>query len=204
MKNQDVTTGAIENVAMRILAEQNKLGKLQSLNVSVRNISEQKRKRMIQAGALSIALLASGGLVAHTVKYHNKRDKELLGGLADKKAEIDRSVEASITRINGPARKKKDSVKESWDSVEEAFFEKKLTIYVEAKYKYGTKVFEVFSATPEVIKSSQLDKKILNEVKASVNRLKNNGLSVREDITVEAYKEIKLATSLLEDLYFLL
>ena len=42
MKNQDVTTGTIENVAMRILAEQNKLGKLQSLNVSVRNISEQK------------------------------------------------------------------------------------------------------------------------------------------------------------------
>ena len=93
---------------------------------------------------------------------------------------------------------------ESWDSVEEAFFEKKLTIYLEAKYKYGTKVFEVFSAKPEVIKSSQLDKKILNEVKASVNRLKNNGLSVREDITVEAYKEIKLTTSLLEDLNFLL
>ena len=204
MKNQEVTTGSIENLAMRILAEQNKLGKLQTLNVSVRNISEQKRKRMIQAGALGIALLTAGGLVAYNVKSLNKRDKELESTMAAKKAEIDRSVEASITRINGTSKKKKDSVKESWDSVEEAFFEKKLTIYVEAKYKYGTKVFEVFSAKPEVIKSSQLDKRILNEVKTSVNRLKNNGLSVREDITVEAYKEIKLTNSLLEDLDFLL
>ena len=98
----------------------------------------------------------------------------------------------------------KDLESESWNPVEEAFFENKLTIYVEAKYKYGTKVFEVFSATPETIKLSRIDKTIFNEVKTSVNRMKNNGFSVREDLTLEAYKEIKLANSLLEDMNFLL
>ena len=159
---------------------------------------------MIQAGALGIALLTAGALVAYNVRSLNKRDKEVSGVLASNNDKVKRREEEITAHLNGTARKNKDSVKESWDSVEEAFFEKKLTIYVEAKYKYGTKVFEVFSATPEVIKSSQLDKKILNEVKTSVNRLKNNGLSVLEDITVEAYKEIKLTNSLLEDLNFLL
>ena len=197
---------------MRILAEQNKLGKLQSLNVSVRNISEQKRKRMIQAGVLGIALLTVGGLTAHNIKEHKKRDVEISKVLDANNAKLRDQYKEINNLLKGVDKQKKDmslnkikeSNSESWDSVEEAFFEKKSTIYIEAKYKYGTKVFEVFSATPEVIKSSQLDKRILNEIKASVNRLKNNGLSVREDITVEAYKEIKLATSLLEDMNFLL
>ena len=67
-EDQGVTTGTIESVAVRILKEQSKLGKLQSLNVTVRSISEQKRKRMIQAGVLGVALLTAGGFIARGAK----------------------------------------------------------------------------------------------------------------------------------------
>ena len=243
MKNQGVATSDIDNVAVRILAEQNKLGKLQSLNLSVRSISELKRKRMIQSGVLGVALLAAGGFMALGVKKDNEKSKKRaaervkrsteddaefrrmqkdLNDLLEKSSKTRRtrkikSIKASNRTSGGEVKRTSDAEfrrmerdfddrlkSESWNPVEEAFFEKKLTIYVEARYKYGTKVFEVFSATPEVIKSSQLDKKIFNEVKTSVNRMKNNGFSVREDLTLEAYKEIKLANSLLEDMNFLL
>ena len=153
---------------------------------------------MIQAGVLGVALLTAGGFMAHGAKKSIENSKKRAVERVKRSAEDD----AEFRRMQ---RDFDDHLKsESWNPVEEAFFEKKLTIYVEARYKYGTKVFEVFSASPEVIKSSQLDKKIFNEVKTSVNRMKNNGFSVREDLTVEAYKEIKLANSLLEDMNFLL
>lgn len=295
-EDQGFTTGTIESVAMRILKEQAKLGKLQSMNLSVRSISEQKRKRMIQAGVLGVALLTAGGFLARAAKknieLNKKREAETKERFAaqqreleasererdaawkevdQKKKDFNRGFEERRKQFDKAAKQIKDNdhkfdvdpeykslekarkdldkddynksskskrknkkskapksdnhaelkrqgkelddlskqlddllKSESWNPVEEAFFEKKLTIYVEAKYKYGTKVFEVFSATPEAIKSSKIDKKIFNEVKTSVNRMKNNGFSVREDLTVEAYKEIKLTTSLLEDFNFLL
>ena len=303
-EDQGFTTGTIESVAVRILKEQAKLGKLQSLNLSVRSISELKRKRMIQSGVLGVALLAAGGLMAYGVKKDNEkskkreaawnerfaaqqrelqaseremkaswneldqRKKDFNRGFEERRAYADKAIKQindndaafkrtqnknyknpesenkaaldrqqkildktskdlddllGSTKSKGKNKKSKGSKfdidaelkrqskelddllkSESWNPVEEAFFEKKLTIYVEAKYKYGTKVFEVFSATPEAIKSSKIDKKIFNEVKTSVNRMKNNGFSVREDLTLEAYKEIKLANSLLEDMNFLL
>ena len=295
-EDQGFTTGTIESVAMRILKEQAKLGKLQSMNLSVRSISEQKRKRMIQAGVLGVALLTAGGFLARAAKKNielnkkreaetkesfaaqrreleaierervaawkelDQKKKDFKSGFEERRKQFDKaakqikdndhkfdvdpeykSLEKSLKDLdkddsNRSSKSKRKNKKykepesenkaelarrqkemdqiskdlddllksESWNPVEEAFFEKKLTIYVEAKYKYGTKVFEVFSATPEAIKSSKIDKKIFNEVKTSVNRMKNNGFSVKEDLTVEAYKEIKLTTSLLEDFNFLL
>ena len=318
-EDQGFTTGTVESVAVRILKEQAKLGKLQSLNLSVRSVSEQKRKRMIQAGVLGVALLTAGGFLARGAKRNIEQYKKSEAERKERFAAQQRELEASererdaawkeldqkkkdfsrgfearrayadevmkqingnddslkrvrnemddyvksykskgenkkskapksdnhaelkrqgkelddlskdlddllgSTKSKGKNKKSKGSKfdidaelkrqskelddllkSESWNPVEEAFFEKKLTIYVEAKYKYGTKVFEVFSATPEAIKSSRIDKKIFNEVKTSVNRMKNNGFSVREDLTLEAYKEIKLGTSLLEDFNFLL
>ena len=76
---------------------------------------------------------------------------------------------------------------------------KKQTLLIEARYAYGTKLFEVARLTEEEVKSG-VDKKILREVTAAVSKLKNvTNWTVKESASVEYLKMAEVAEALVEE-----
>ena len=76
---------------------------------------------------------------------------------------------------------------------------KKQTLLIEARYAYGTKLFEVARLTEEEVKSG-VDKKILREVTAAVSKLKNvTNWAVKESASVEYLKMAEVAEALVEE-----
>ena len=76
---------------------------------------------------------------------------------------------------------------------------KKQTLLIEARYAYGTKLFEVARLTEEEVKSG-VDKKILREVTAAVSKLKNvKDWAVKESASVEYLKMAEVAEALVEE-----
>ena len=76
---------------------------------------------------------------------------------------------------------------------------KKQTLLIEARYAYGTKLFEVARLTEEEVKAG-VDKKILREVTAAVSKLKNvKDWAVKESASIEYLKMAEVAEALVEE-----
>ncbi len=76
---------------------------------------------------------------------------------------------------------------------------KKQTLLIEAKYAYGTKLFEVAHLTEEDVKAG-VDKKILREVTTAVSKVKNaKEWAVKESASVDYLKMAEVAEALVEE-----
>ena len=74
----------------------------------------------------------------------------------------------------------------------------KQEVLITAKYKYGTKVFKVYDASKYEIQSG-IDKVILKSITELVSRMKKNvQFPIKEDVTLEEFKQITLTESELE------
>ena len=74
----------------------------------------------------------------------------------------------------------------------------KQEVLITAKYKYGTKVFKVYDASKYEIQSG-IDKVILKSITELVSRMKKNSqFPIKEDVTLEEFRQITLTESELE------
>ena len=74
----------------------------------------------------------------------------------------------------------------------------KREVFIEAKYKYGTKVFKVYEISKSELEAG-IDKVIYKNTVASLNRLKSAYTnSIKEDVTLEEFKLITLTENELE------
>lgn len=74
----------------------------------------------------------------------------------------------------------------------------KREVFIEAKYKYGTKVFKVYEISKSELEAG-IDKIIYKNTVASLSRLKSAYTNIiKEDITLEEFKLITLTESELE------
>lgn len=74
----------------------------------------------------------------------------------------------------------------------------KQEVLITAKYKYGTKVFKVYDASKYEIQSG-IDKVILKSITELVSRMKKNSqFPIKEDVTLDEFRQINLIESELE------
>lgn len=235
-----------EKVASKILNQQAKLGKLQSLSVNTKSLSKSVLKRLVKNGALAVVPVTAAALYANKkakqnaaewFKEQEKFHKELLGQVNDsyklrKKLDdnldnyfggkpIDRSSEEKShkDRISSLNKRNADEMKqgkEDWKKTKITntvlasvgtglpFFINairkglKQEVLITAKYKYGTKVFKVYDASKYEIQSG-IDKVILKSITELVSRMKKNSqFPIKEDVTLDEFRQINLTESELE------
>lgn len=76
----------------------------------------------------------------------------------------------------------------------------KQDLFIVAKYKYGTKMFKVYEITKHEL-SADVDKEILKSITETVSRMKKNTqFSIKEDVTLEEFREFQLIEDMLMDL----
>ena len=168
-------------VAKRILNSQKKLGTLKGLKVNVLSLSDSRKKYLKQAGLYAVAGISTGAIsgIAGYKKLQPKHKKAYIKGAI---------AGGLITTAAGTAVK--DAGK---------LAKKKQNVVIEAKYKYGTKLFEVANLTQEQLDNS-VDKKILREVTAAVASLKTaKEWAVKESASVDYLNLAVLGETLIED-----
>ena len=168
-------------VAKRILNSQKKLGTLKGLKVNVLSLSDSRKKYLKQAGLYAVAGI-SGGVLSSIAGYKKLNPKH-------KKAYIKGAIAGGLisTAVSAPII---DAGK---------LAKKKQNVVIEAKYKYGTKLFEVANLTQEQL-DNNVDKKILREVTAAVASLKTaKEWAVKESASVDYLNLAVLGETLIEE-----
>ena len=181
MSRQKTEPKNFEWVAKRILKSQKKLGGLKGLKVNVLSLSDSRKKYLKQAGLYAVAGISTGAIsgIAGYKKLQPKHKKAYIKGAI---------AGGLITTAAGTAVK--DAGK---------LAKKKQNVVIEAKYKYGTKLFEVANLTQEQLDNS-VDKKILREVTAAVASLKTaKEWAVKESASVDYLNLAVLGETLIED-----
>ena len=181
MSRQKTEPKNFEWVAKRILKSQKKLGGLKGLKVNVLSLSDSRKKYLKQAGLYAVAGISVGALsgIAEYKKLQPKHKKAYIKGAI---------AGGLITTAAGTAVK--DAGK---------LAKKKQNVVIEAKYKYGTKLFEVANLTQEQLDNG-VDKKILREVTAAVASLKTaKEWAVKESASVDYLNLAVLGETLIED-----
>ena len=180
--------GSLEYLANRILKLQKKLGKIESVTVRVMSIPNTKKKRWKEAGILSTVLVATSALAGSVFATqvpdeHGQKDysKKTLGIGAGLGATIGLAAGAG-TGISRALKKERD-------------------IVIIAKYKYGTKMFDIFpiKETDDAKKANDLvSKKIVEALRYLANN-KRFDFPVKESVSLEFLEEQSFIESLLED-----
>ena len=181
MSRQKTEPKNFEWVAKRILKSQKKLGGLKGLKVNVLSLSDSRKKYLKQAGLYAVAGISTGAIsgIAGYKKLQPKHKKAYIKGAI---------AGGLITTAAGTAVK--DAGK---------LAKKKQNVVIEAKYKYGTKLFEVANLTQEQLDNG-VDKKILREVTAAVASLKTaKEWTVKESASVDYLNLAVLGETLIED-----
>ena len=181
MSQQKTEPKNFEWVAKRILKSQKKLGALKGLKVNVLSLSDSRKKYLKQAGLYAVAGISTGAIsgIAGYKKLQPKHKKAYIKGAI---------AGGLITTAAGTAVK--DAGK---------LAKKKQNVVIEAKYKYGTKLFEVANLTQEQLDNG-VDKKILREVTAAVASLKTaKEWAVKESASVDYLNLAVLGETLIED-----
>ena len=181
MSQKRIEAKNFEWVAKRILSSQKKLGTLKGLKINVLSLSDSRKKYLKQAGLYAVTGI-SGGAISGIAGYKKLQPKH-------KKAFIKGAVAGGlISTAVGTAAK--DAGK---------LVHKKQNVVIEAKYKYGTKLFEVANLTQEQLENN-IDKKILREVTAAVASLKTaKEWTVKESASVDYLNLAVLGEALIED-----
>ena len=182
-------------VAKCILKSQKKLGALKGLKINVLSLSDSRKKYLKQAGLYSV-LNISGSVLGGIMGYKLEKRRLKKKGITvtdEKKFKRDYYTGALVggTAIGtavGPAGKAGISA-----------IRKKQTVVIEAKYAYGTKLFEVCSLSQEEL-ANKVDKKILREVTAEVASLKTaKEWAVKESASVDYLNLAVLGETLIEE-----
>ena len=168
-------------VAKRILKSQKKLGGLKGLKVNVLSLSDSRKKYLKQAGLYAVAGISTGA-ISGIAGYKKLQPKH-------KKAYIKGAIAGGLV-ATAAGTAVKDAGK---------LAKKKQNVVIEAKYKYGTKLFEVANLTQEQLDNG-VDKKILREVTAAVASLKTaKEWTVKESASVDYLNLAVLGETLIED-----
>ncbi len=180
-------------VAKRILKSQKKLGTLKGLKVNVLSLSESRKKYLKQAGLYSV-LSISGGALRSIAGYKLEKRRIAKKGIkltSEKQFKKDYIKDATVGNLVGSTLVTAGAVGLAMS--------KKQSVLIEAKYKYGTKLFEVCALSKEQL-DNNVDKKILREVTAAVASLKTSKeWTVKESASVDYLNLAVLGETLIED-----
>ena len=195
MLQQETEPKNFQWAAKRILKSQKKLGALKGLKINVLSLSDSRKKYLKQAGLYSV-LSIPGSVLGAIAGYKLAKRRHKKKGITvtdEKKFKRDYYTGSivggtAIATALGPASKAGISA-----------IRKKQTVVIEAKYAYGTKLFEVCSLSQEEL-ANKVDKKILREVTAEVASLKTaKEWAVKESASVDYLNLAVLGETLIED-----
>ena len=195
MLQQETEPKNFQWAAKRILKSQKKLGALKGLKINVLSLSDSRKKYLKQAGLYSV-LNISGSVLGAIAGYKLAKRRHKKKGITvtdEKKFKRDYYTGSivggtAIATALGPSGKAGISA-----------IRKKQTVVIEAKYAYGTKLFEVCSLSQEEL-ANKVDKKILREVTAEVASLKTaKEWAVKESASVDYLNLSVLGETLIED-----
>ena len=195
MLQQETEPKNFQWVAKCILKSQKKLGALKGLKINVLSLSDSRKKYLKKAGLYSV-LNISGSVLGAIAGYKLAKRRHKKKGITvtdEKKFKRDYYTGSivggtAIATALGPASKAGISA-----------IRKKQTVVIEAKYAYGTKLFEVCSLSQEEL-ANKVDKKILREVTAEVASLKTaKEWAVKESASVDYLNLAALGETLIED-----
>ena len=198
MLQQETEPKNFQWAAKRILKSQKKLGALKGLKINVISLSDIRKKYLKKAGLYSV-LNISGSVLGAIAGYKLAKRRHKKKGITvtdEKKFKRDYYTGAlvggtAIATALGPAGKAGISAIRT--------IGKKQTVVIEAKYAYGTKLFEVCSLSQEEL-ANKVDKKILREVTAEVASLKTaKEWAVKESASVDYLNLAVLGETLIED-----
>lgn len=175
---------SFEWVGKRILKTQKKLGTLKGLRIIVLSLSDSRKKYLKQAGLFAATIISTAALLriaGNNIRKLKKSKK------AKKAFKFDRTAATATGTALGLA------------AAAGVDLAKKQDVVIEAKYEYGTKLFQVANLTKEQLED-KVDKKILREVTAEVASLKKSKeWTVKESASVDFLKFAVLGESLIED-----
>ena len=171
-----------DRLAVKILKGQKKLGALKGLSVKTLSLSETRKNRLKEIGLFSVVSLSGLALMAAGI----------VG--ADKGADVARGA-AAVGAGAGYGAGMAGAALAGASTGVAMVYRNRRSVCIEAKYAYGTKLYLVFQADPEQLKSG-VDKDILKFVTKRVSVLKNsNSWKVKEDVSM-----FELDYAILEDL----
>lgn len=183
-------------VAKRILKSQKKLGTIKGLKVNVLSLSESRKKYLKQAGLYSV-LSISGSVLGAIAGYKLEKRRHTKKGITVTNEKKFKRDYYTGTLVGGTAVGAVGPVGNAGIST----IRKKQAVVIEAKYAYGTKLFEVCSLSQEEL-ANKVDKKILREVTAAVASLKTSKeWTVKESASVDYLNLAVLGETLIEDIF---
>lgn len=177
-----------DRIAVMILNGQKKLGALKSLSVKTLSLSETRKNRLKEIGLFSAVTLSGLALTAAGIIGYSKvkgtgKGASLARGAATGGAFTSYGAAMTGSSLAGAS------------AGVAMVYRNRRSVCIEAKYAYGTKLYLVFQADPEQVKSG-VDKDILKFVTKRVSVLKNsNSWKVKEDVSM-----VELDYAILEDL----
>ena len=175
-------------LAVKILKGQKKLGALKGLSVKTLSLSETRKNRLKEIGLFSAVSLSGLALTAAGIVGYDK-----VRGTG-KGADVARGAVAGGAYAGYGAGMAGAALAGASTGVAMVYRNRR-SVCIEAKYAYGTKLYLVFQADPEQLKSG-VDKEILKFVTKRVSVLKNsNSWKVKEDVSM-----LELDYAILEDL----
>ena len=166
-------------VADKILRTQEKLGKLIEFRVRTENLSDSSKRRLKDAGKMISITIPLSSIIA-AIGWVAKKNKKVKKSNAAEMAGLGAMSVAGAGYLVGSRRKDQ-------------------TIVIIAKYKYGTKVFNVFSLKPEY-QQYDIGKVISDNVLGAARELvKKYNYAVKEDVSLNEYKELTANDYLVEE-----
>ena len=186
-----ISVNAIEEfdrIAVMILKGQKKLGALKGLSVKTLSLSETRKNRLKEIGLFSAVGLSSMALAAAGLKGVDKIKGTGKGANVARGAAVSGGIYGYGVAVTGASLA-------TISAGTAMAYRNRRSVCIEAKYAYGTKLYLVFEADPEQVKSG-IDKNILKFVTKRVSVLKNsNSWKVKEDVSM-----FELDYAILEDL----
>ena len=191
-----MTQNTFKIFAKRILKAQKKLGALKGLKATTLTLSESRKRNLKQAGLYSGAAISTAALAAAGIALANRRGKKLPNGRKDVTPRKFTKKDALITgAVATPA-----AAAGIGGGILAA--SKRQTFLIEAKYAYGTKLFEVSALSQEDLENG-VDKKMLRALTAEVASLKKEkDWAVKESASMEFLKMATVAEALVEEVMY--
>ena len=202
-----MTQNTFKTFAKRILKAQKKLGALKGLKATTLTLSESRKRNLKQAGLYSAAAISTAALAAAGITLARKRFKKTTNGRKD----VTPTAKRKLPKMKLPKMSKKGALIAGAVATPAAAgaigggilaASKRQTLLIEAKYAYGTKLFEVSALSQEDLENG-VDKKMLREITAEVARLKNEkDWAVKESASMEFLKMATVAEALVEEVMY--
>ena len=193
-----MTQNTFKTFAKRILKAQKKLGALKGLKATTLTLSESRKRNLKQAGLYSAAAISTAALAAAGITLARKRFKKTTNGRKD------------VTPRKFPKLSKKGALIAGATATPAVaagvaggvLLANRQTLLIEAKYAYGTKLFEVSALSQEDLENG-VDKKMLRAITAEVASLKKEkDWAVKESASMEFLKMATVAEALVEEVMY--